>query len=123
MLEVNVTKFDLEENGMETLFRPWQAGIVTWFLKGHSFITRKAHEFINGAGFNISRASTINFLNSLVEEGLLRYHEETGKGGYHRVYQSVYDVDGFVDEMVKRITDKLQQTFPEIVVTVARKKF
>ena len=30
----------------------------------------------------ISRASIINFLNAIVDEGVLDYNEKSGKGGY-----------------------------------------
>lgn len=34
----------------------------------------------------ISRASIINFLNDMVDEGVLDFHEVTGKGGHRRIY-------------------------------------
>ena len=41
-----------------------------------------------------SRASVINSLNMMVDEGLLTYREETGKGGYHKVYSPVHKNEG-----------------------------
>jgi hypothetical protein len=35
---------------------------------------------------SISRASIINFLNAMCDEGILTYGDETGRGGYHRIY-------------------------------------
>lgn len=36
----------------------------------------------------ISRASVINFLNAMCEDGVLAFHEVTGKGGHRRIYRA-----------------------------------
>jgi predicted transcriptional regulator len=38
---------------------------------------------------SISRATIIFSLNNLVDEGVLDYHEESGKGGMYKVYKLV----------------------------------
>jgi len=50
--------------------------------------SRAVHKYLQDLGGEAakSRASVINFLNTMVDEGFLDYIEETGKGGYHRVY-------------------------------------
>jgi len=42
---------------------------------------------------NKSRASVINFLNSLVDEDIAGFDEKAGKGGYHKVYYLNPDTD------------------------------
>ena len=84
-------KFDTSENGLQTLFRPYQVALLEhiWELNESESIginSRQAYRFLQGHPDSKSRASVINFLNDMVEEGVLTYEERTGKGGYHRVY-------------------------------------
>ena len=59
-----------------------------------------------------SRASVIFSLNDMVDDGILEYEEESGKGGYHRVYYPKMDREGFTRHVTKTITDKLREVFP-----------
>lgn len=61
----------------------------------------------------ISRASIINFLNSMVDEGVLNYTEITGKGGHRRIYSAKYDEAGFKEYIAKVVLKNLLQDFPE----------
>lgn len=59
----------------------------------------------------VSRASTINFMNSLVDEGMVTYTEETGKGGYHKIYSLIDEVktrDAFKQYVADRVVAALQ---------------
>jgi len=49
----------------------------------------------------------------MVEEGVLDYEEESGKGGYHRVYYPKMNREQFAKYIVKKVTDKLKEVFPE----------
>ena len=59
-----------------------------------------------------SRASVIFSLNDMVDDGILEYEEETGKGGYHRVYYPKMDREEFAKHVKKTITEKLDEVFP-----------
>jgi len=61
----------------------------------------------------ISRASIINFLNSMVDEGVLSYTEMTGKGGHRRIYSAKYDEAGFKEYIAKVVLGNLLRDFPE----------
>ena len=61
----------------------------------------------------ISRASIIIFLNAMVDEGVLNYKEETGKGGYRRVYYPRLDERGFKKHIAKMVITSLIRDFPE----------
>lgn len=61
----------------------------------------------------ISRASIINFLNSMVDEGVLNYTEITGKGGHRRIYSAKYDEAGFKQYIAKIVLGNLLRDFPE----------
>lgn len=63
----------------------------------HSLEDEKVHK---------SRASVIFFFNDMVEDGIFRYVERTGKGGVHRVYFPHANVpceEGFKQEMSMRL--------------------
>jgi hypothetical protein len=47
----------------------------------------------------------------MVDEGILSYEEESGKGGYHRVYYPNMDRKQFSEHAAKTITDKLHEVF------------
>ena len=66
----------------------------------------------------IGRASIINFLNLMVDEGMLDYTEITGKGDNRRIYSAKYDETGSKQYMAKKIILKLLETWPEATLKV-----
>ena len=60
---------------------------------------------------SISRASIINYLNAMVDEGLLSYTERTGKGGYQRVYSMKYGETEFKQHIAGLIIGKLLKEY------------
>jgi predicted transcriptional regulator len=86
-----------------------------WELNGKEktgVTSSQAYEYLQTLPEKKSRASVINFLNDMVEEGILEYKEESGKGGYHRIYYPKMDRDQFVKYVTRAITDKLHEVFP-----------
>ena len=61
----------------------------------------------------ISRASIINFLNSMVDEGVLNYMEITGKGGHRRIYSAKYNEAEFKEYVAKVVLKNLLRDFPD----------
>ena len=58
--------------------------------------TMPAREHDNGRTASaISRASIINFLNAMVDEGVLNYTTITDRGGPKRIYTAKYNESGF----------------------------
>jgi hypothetical protein len=112
-------KFDTSNEGLNTLFKPYQASLLEhiWELNNPSrtgITSGQAHGFIQGTGekeLMKSRASVINFLNNMVDAGVLTFNEESGKGGYHRVYYPSMDRDQFAKYVTEAITDKLHEVF------------
>ncbi len=61
----------------------------------------------------------------MVEEGVLKCEERSGKGGYHRVYYPKMSREQFARQVVETITDKIYEVFiktkhASIRVTLAR---
>jgi predicted transcriptional regulator len=111
-------KFDVSEKGLLTLFKPYQAELMEHIWKinnpGRVGITSgQAYNYLQDKPDSKSRASVIFFLNDMVEEGVLDYEEESGKGGYHRVYYPKMNREQFAKYIVKKVTDKLKEVFPE----------
>ena len=111
--------FDTSGEGLLTLFKPYQAFLLEriWELNSGERVgvsSGDAHRFLQGHPDSKSRASVIFFLDDLVEEGVLEYEEESGKGGYHRVYYPKMDREQFARYVIKTITDKLSEVFPEV---------
>jgi len=110
--------FDTSEKGLLTLFKPYQAALLEyiWELNNPErtgVTSSQAYEFLKDHPDSKSRASVINFLNEMVEEGVLEYEEESGKGGYHRIYYPNRNREQFAKHVVETITDKLNEVFPD----------
>ncbi len=112
-------KFDTKQEGLETLFKPYQALLLEriWELNENQrkgVTSGQAHKYLQDTTESKSRASVIFFLNDLVEEGILSYEERTGKGGYHRVYFPKMNREEFSAYVVGSINEKLKNVFPKI---------
>ena len=111
-------EMDIAKQGYEMFFRPYQALALRylWRLDGEGASSRdvwvQVNEDLMGKS-TISRASIINFLNDMVDEGALSFIETTGRGGYRRIYSSMYDEAGFKRYMANKIISRLLETWPE----------
>ena len=112
--------FDTKEDGFRTVFKDYQEEALRyiWRLDGGGASSRDVwvqvnEELVGTPRGSISRASIINFLNAMVDEGVLNYHEITGKGGHRRIYSARYDEAGSKRHMATKIISKLLGTWPE----------
>lgn len=117
-------KYDLGEPEFRAVLKPYQILAMRYLWanpKGKS--SRYVYEAVNEAleGGSISRASIINSLNALVDDGVLGYHEITGKGGHRRIYKPNYDEEGFKKYIAKTVFKKLLHDFPEETRAVLEK--
>ena len=115
--------FDTREDGFRTVVKDYQevAFRYLWRLDGGGASSRDVWVNVNKdlmGKSTISRASIINFLNSMVDEGALDYTETTGKGGHRRIYSSKYDEAGFKEYVAKQVISKLLETWPEATLKV-----
>ena len=109
-------KFDTKQNGLRTLFKPYQVLILEhlWDLNGNGrkgINSGEAFRYLQGKPEEKSRASVIFFLNDMVDEGFLEYEERTGKGGYHRVYYPKMNREEFSKYVTELINEKLKTVF------------
>jgi predicted transcriptional regulator len=110
-------KFDPSSEGLSKVLKDYQEEALryVWEKGEDGVISREAWQHVNRQ-FNgdktISRASIINFLNDMVDEGVLDYDEQTGKGGYHRVYKPKLDESSFKKYLAMTVLESLMKDFP-----------
>jgi predicted transcriptional regulator len=109
--------FNPDSDGLSKVFRDYQeeALRLVWNIGSEGVISREVWNKVNQNldEKTISRASIINFLNSLVDEGVLDFEERTGKGGYHRVYRPRLDENEFKKYLAETVISSLMKDFPK----------
>ena len=110
--------FDTGEDGFRTVVKDYQEMTLrfVWSSGERGVSTKQVWLHVNkefGGSKFISRASIINFLNAMVDEGALRYTEITGKGGHRRIYSPPLDEEGFKRHVTKNVVAKLFETWPD----------
>jgi len=109
-------QLDTGKENLEMFFKDWQVESLRylWRVQPEGANSRavwvNVNESLQGS---ISRASIINYLNHLVDEGLLIYTEITGKGGYQRVYTMKYGETEFKQHIAGLIITKLLKEYPQ----------
>lgn len=106
---------DSDKKGLEMFFKEWQVEALRylWTVQPEGSNSRLVWENVNESlQGSISRASIINYLNEMVDEGLLTYTETTGKGGHHRVYRIAFNEKEFKAHIAGRIISKLLKEYP-----------
>jgi len=109
---------DPSKNGFEKVLRDYQieALKMVWNNGETGVTSREVYQYVNKAlkGVKtISRASIINFLNSMCDEKVLNYVEETCKGGIRRKYSTGLDEDEFKKYIAKTVVESLLKDFPD----------
>ncbi len=108
--------FNPENDGLLKVFRNYQEEALrfVWETNEEGVVSRQVWNAVNErlTGRGISRASIINFLNAMVDEGVLDYDERTGKGGYYRVYRPNLDETSFKVYLAQTMISSLMRDFP-----------
>ena len=108
--------FNPASDGLSKVFRDYQEEALrfVWERNDEGAISREVWSRVNErlVGKTISRASIINFLNAMVDEGVLDYDERTGKGGYHRVYRPKLNETLFKQYVAETVISSLMKDFP-----------
>jgi len=88
--------YDTGKKGLETVFLDYQVEVWrhVWRKPSHQVFSLDAWEAVNRAlaPRTVSRASVINFLNGMADEGLLERGEASGKGGMKGTYTAIPNV-------------------------------
>ena len=106
-------KVDTSKIGIDAVFRPWQYEAVNLLFEANEeHSSNEMHMRLRSRGFDISRASVINFLYGLSDQGLATRREESAKGGYKGIYQITDSRFDFNDKIIKKICVTLHEAFP-----------
>ena len=108
--------FNPANDGLSKVFRDYQQEALksVWKNGENGLVSREVYEYVNGKiDDSISRASIINFLKAMADEGVLNYTERTGKGGYHRVYTPRLNESEFKKYVAQTMIASLLKDFPE----------
>ena len=108
---------DPSKTGLEKVLRDYQieALRIIWGTNDRGLTSREVYQAVNKVldTKTISRASIINFLNDMCDEGVLKYEEETCKGGTRRKYFTGLDEMGFRKHIAKVVLASLMKDFPD----------
>jgi len=104
-------KFDLTKKGLDTVLTPYQKEIMRWIWKTGETDSMAAHDHLRTTPHPMSRATTINFLNKMAQEGYLTHTETTTNGGHKRIYRPspiAPDEETFRKAISRRILEKVR---------------
>ncbi len=116
---------DPTKTGFEKVLRVYQIEAMkhVWKNAEEGATSRQVYNNVNSAldgGKKISRASIINFLNNMCDEGILDYIEETCKGGTRRKYTPALNENAFKKYIVRSVFDSLMKDFPDQTLEALR---
>ncbi len=109
---------DPSKDGLEKVLRDYQIETLrsVWKHNGEGLTSREVYEAVNeqlDGGRSVSRASIINFLNVMCDDGVLDFEEETCKGGMRRRYRKGMDETAFKKYVASTVLRSLMKDFPE----------
>ena len=115
---------DPTKNGFEKVLRDYQieALKLVWENTGDGLTSREVYDAVNVrlGSKSVSRASIINFLNAMCDEGVLDFEEETCKGGMRRKYSTGLDESGFKKYIAEVVLKSLVVDFPQETLDAIR---
>lgn len=116
---------DPTQTGLEKVLRDYQieALKLVWAHNGSGLTSREVYDATNdmlGTGRSVSRASIINFLNAMCDDGVLDFEEETCKGGMRRKYRKGLDEKGYKKYVAAEVLGSLFSDFPNETLEAVR---
>jgi predicted transcriptional regulator len=113
-----VFKFNPAETGLRKTLREYEeiALRYIWEVGDEGAGSGKTWKHVNeelDEGKSISRASIINFLNRMVDGGVLGFRDATGKGGHHRIYITKLDERGYEKYIVRTLLESVAKDYPQ----------
>ena len=109
---------DPSKNGLRKMLREYEELTLkyTWETGNEGIKSGPAWSVVNerlGEGKTISRSSIINFLNKMVDQGVLTWKEATGKGGYHKIYVVKLDETEYIKNVLRTVIESMMEDFPK----------
>ena len=123
----NGLTFDPSEDGLRKTLKEYQELALRYLWNigeegaGSGPVWRAVNEELQKHGGSISRSSIIFSLNDLVDQGVLSFILESGKGGMQRIYKPTMDEDDYKKYVVKTILESALRDFSVETTEVLRK--
>ena len=114
--DVKNMRMGLENTGFGMFYKPYQVEAINYLLsRGQEGAnSRMVWVAVNKKlPLPISRASIIISLNMMVNDGVLKFTEVTGKGGHHRVYTTYTSESGYKEYLARIVIEKLLMEYPD----------
>ena len=93
---------------LRSFFWPWQIRLIVEIWRRREMSAKAAYEFLMkdraSSSWVSSRASVMVFLEGLASDGILVYDEDTGRGGWIRVYGPAMSWDQLIRHLTSRKT-------------------
>jgi len=112
----NRVEFDTGETGLRAVLRGYQElALRAIWATPEGLGSKAVMDRVNAElkPNTISRASVINFLESMREMGVLKGDEKTGKGGHRWIYSPAMNEAEFKQFISETILKNLMRNFPE----------
>jgi predicted transcriptional regulator len=109
-------EYDTAEHGLRAVLKDYQEiALRAIWATPEGLGSRSVWDRVNAElkPNTISRASVINFLESMREAGVLKGDEKTGKGGHRWIYSPAMDEQQYKQYLAKTIIKSLMRDFPE----------
>lgn len=108
-------KMDLSKDGLSMFLKDYQYEALNVLWKSDTgLLSRSVWEQVNSnMADSISRASIINYLNAMLEIGILKGEDETGKGGHRMRYSPAMNEEElkvFLSDMVEKKLLEMKET-------------
>ena len=121
---MNRIEYDTSESGLRAVLKDYQEISMRAIWMSPTGLGSKAvMDRVNAElkPNTISRASVINFLESMRKKGVLKGVERTGKGGHRWVYSPSMNEAEFKQFIAKTILVSLMRNFPEETAEAVKK--
>jgi len=120
----NRVEFDTAEMGLRAVLKDYQEiALRAIWATTEGLGSKAVWDRVNAElkPHTISRASVINFLESMREAGVLKGDERTGKGGYRWIYSPSMNEAEFKQHIARTILESLLRDFPEETAEAVKK--
>jgi predicted transcriptional regulator len=92
---------------LRSFFWPWQVRLIVEIWQRREMSAKAAFEFLmkdRALSSGLSRASVMTFLEGLASDGILVCNEDTGRGGWIRVYEPAMSWDQLIRHLTSQKT-------------------
>jgi len=116
-------EYDTIESGLRAVLKDYQElALRTIWATSEGLGSKAVWDRVNAElkPNAISRASVINFLESMRKIGVLKGVEKTGKGGHRWIYSPAMNEAEFKEFVAKTILGSLMRDFPKETMTAIK---